>query len=168
VSTRTKKAEAVEVVAEKAVTIKNRTCGPSTFYSRELAEEIVLQMAEGMTLIEICKAPGMPTTRAVRAWARDDKDGFQEVYKRAREMQAHAVAEMVLQDARDATDAGLGRLHMDAGKWFAAKLLPRVYSDRVAIDAKFELEDNRSASDIATAIAIRQARLAITNDDNDE
>jgi hypothetical protein len=130
-------------------------------FTPEIAERIAAEMADGRTLIDTCRDPGMPAARTVRDWARDDVGGFQAVYQRARDMQAHAVAEQVLQGARDATDPQLGRLQMDAGKWFAAKLLPKTYSDRVAVDAKFELEENRTADEIAASVAARQARLMI-------
>jgi hypothetical protein len=130
-------------------------------FTPEIAERIAAEMADGRTLVAICRDPGMPAARTVRDWARGDVQGFQAIYARARELQAHAVAEMVLQDARDATDPQLGRLQMDAAKWYAAKLLPKVYSDRVAVDAKFELEETRTADEIAASVAARQARLMI-------
>lgn len=164
-STRTKKAEPIVVVAEKAVAMKPPHKGgwPDP-YSREIAGEILARMGDGETVTAICRDPRMPNRRLVMEWARDDRDGFAPRYRAARELQGHAVAEEVLQGARDATDANLGRLRMDAGKWFAAKLLPRIYSDRVAIDQTIELAESRSTADIAASIAVRQARLAITDD----
>lgn len=133
-------------------------------YTPDIATRVLSGLEAGETLAAICAAPGMPRPATVRLWAREDVQGFQAAYALGKEMQAHAVAEGVLQGARDATDAALGRLQMDAAKWFAAKLLPKVYGDRVAVDAKFAVEESRSREEILVDIAARTARLGIGRD----
>ncbi|NKC33383.1 terminase small subunit-like protein [Falsiroseomonas selenitidurans] len=104
--------------------------GRPSAYSRELVAMICRRMAEGETLTAICRAPGMPAHSTVRLWAIEDRDGFSALYARAREAQAHAIAEGALDGAQRATDAALGRLEFDARRWFAAKMLPRSYGEK--------------------------------------
>jgi hypothetical protein len=104
--------------------------GRPSVYSRELVAIICGRMAGGETLTSICRAPGMPAHSTVRLWAIEDRDGFSARYARAREAQAHAIAEGALDGAQRATDAALGRLEFDAKRWFAGKMLPRVYGER--------------------------------------
>jgi len=107
-----------------------RHTGRPSSYTPELAAAICARMAGGETLTAICREPGMPCHSTVRLWAVEDRDGFSARYARAREAQAHAIAEGALDGARCATDAALGRLEFDARRWFAAKMLPRTYGEK--------------------------------------
>jgi SAM domain (Sterile alpha motif) len=55
---------------------------------------------------------------------------FRDKYARAREVQGHIAADLAVEVAVNATDAGLGRLAYDARKWQASKLAPKVYGDK--------------------------------------
>lgn len=105
--------------------------GRPSIYAPELAEKILYRMSQGESLRAICRDEGMPNECTVRTWALNDREGFFSHYEKARALQAHAVADKSYQDALEAKDAGLGRLAFDAGKWFAGKLLPKVYGDKV-------------------------------------
>ena len=56
-------------------------------YTPALAETICKRIAEGESLRAICRDSGMPTEGAVRAWARDNRDGFGARYRLARELE---------------------------------------------------------------------------------
>src|SRR6185503_2410404 len=121
-------------------------------YSREIADQILSQMAEGMTLREICKQPGMPSAPTVRRWVVADLDGIAERYVRARDAQANHWADEILEIANDGsndwmqlqTERGnvktvLDREHVqrsalriDARKWLLAKLHPQLFGERIA------------------------------------
>ena len=107
-----------------------RRNGRPSRYSPDLATEILHRMAGGETLTSICAAPGMPCHSTVRLWAVEDREGFSARYARAREAQAHAIAEAALDGALAASDAAAGRLHFDARRWFAGKMMPRLYGER--------------------------------------
>jgi hypothetical protein len=91
-------------------------------------------MADGETLAAICEAPGMPHANTVRGWAVHDVDGFSVVFARAREAQAHAIAEKALIGAQTDEDAQLGRLRFDARRWFASKMLPKTYGEKTTTE----------------------------------
>lgn len=72
----------------------------------------------------------MPSWATVWRWL-DADESFRAQYARARELQAHAIAEMAMQEAEAAEDAKTGRLAFDARKWFAAKVAPKTYGDKI-------------------------------------
>lgn len=98
--------------------------------SPELVAEICLRLAAGETLRAIAADAHMPDQGTVYRWLAADAD-FRQQYARAREEQAHTIAELAVDEATSAKDAQLGRLAFDARKWFAAKLAPKVYGDKV-------------------------------------
>ena len=104
---------------------------PST-YTPEMGAAICAAIAEsGDGLATICKEhDGFPNPGTVYHWVVTNP-AFSEMYSRAREAQGHAQADLALQEATTATDAQLARLAYDARKWHAAKLAPRVWSDKV-------------------------------------
>lgn len=105
---------------------------PST-YSDEVAAAICERLAVGETLTAICKADDMPHASTVYRWL-EAHEAFREMYARARDQQAHAIAEKAVRDAETADDAQLGRLAFDARKWFAAKVAPRVYGEKQQLE----------------------------------
>lgn len=123
-------------------------------YSPALADEILLRLADGQTLREICRRDGMPDERAVRMWALDDRDGFAARYRRAREIGYTSMADEIIEIAHDGsndwmerTNARTGaveivpdheninrsRLRVDTLKWVLAKCLPKIYGDKLAL-----------------------------------
>jgi len=124
--------------------------GRPSLYTRELAELICERLADGQSLRAICRVEGMPADRTVRRWATDNVDGFGERYSAAREAGYHAIAEEMLEIADDGrndsyvdesgnprTDNDVvqrSRLRVDTRKWYLAKMLPKVYGDRQAVE----------------------------------
>lgn len=114
-----------------------RPRGGQTKYTRALADEICRRLSEGETLQAICREAHVPSIGTVLGWVTDDRDGFAERYARAREAQAHVYAGEIV-DLADAGEARMAnvellRVRIDARKWFAAKVLPKKYGDRVAL-----------------------------------
>jgi hypothetical protein len=123
----------------------SRAIGRPTLYSEALADQICARLAEGASLRSICKAKGMPACSTVFGWLRSDK-AFLEQYARAREAQADALFDEILEIADDGrrdyrqTKSGRefdhehvqrARLRIDTRKWIASKLLPKKYGDKV-------------------------------------
>jgi hypothetical protein len=73
--------------------------GRPTRYTAEIADRIVRQLSDGRTLTDICGDPGMPSCSTVRQWAMQDREGFAERYKRAREVGAPATGRPTLYSA---------------------------------------------------------------------
>ena len=105
--------------------------GRPTDYRSELADAICEKLAEGQSLRSICLPDGMPTEACVRHWAVENREGFFSQYTRARDIGLDCRADKVVEDAETATDAALGRLKMDAGRWYLSKLAPKRYGDKV-------------------------------------
>lgn len=63
-----------------------------------------------------------------------------EQYARARARQAEHYASEIIEIADTAEDAQLARLQVDARKWVASKLLPKVYGDKQEIEHSGKIE----------------------------
>ena len=120
--------------------------GRPTKYSLTIALEICDRIADGESLVSICRDERMPKKTAVYEWLLRHKE-FSDIYARAREDQAdtladeiHAISDELPQQIVD--DKGKTRYdsayvqwqknRVDARKWVAAKLKPKKYSDRIA------------------------------------
>lgn len=106
--------------------------GRPSSYTDGTAEVICERLAEGESLISICRDPAMPGIRTVFQWLESSPD-FTHKYARAREIQGHVYFDMAGEVAVNAEDAGRGRLAYDARKWQASKLAPKVYGDKTEI-----------------------------------
>ncbi len=145
-------------------------------YSPELADEICRRLAEGQSLNAICQGDDMPVESAVRAWALENVDGFAARYARARELQAHFLADEIIRISdeadlepvpgggklaedgapeepsefrMDATAVARNRLRVDSRKWYLSKVLPKVYGDKLALE---------HSGTVGIADTLRQAR----------
>lgn len=125
-----------------------------TEFSQELFDEICDRLANGESLRTICQDDDMPNKGSVFRWLAGDKK-LSDQYARAREEQADFIFDEVLEIADDARndwmerrgeeDAGWvangehiqrSRLRIDARKWMAGKLRPKVYGDKLELEAK--------------------------------
>jgi transposase-like protein len=110
--------------------------GRPSDYSMELTNEICRQLAEGKSMAEICAKPEMPHVSNIYRWLRRHQD-FRERYVLAREQQAHTVADraiaMALGGTTIITDPQVAKVQLDAIKWTAARLAPKVYGHRADV-----------------------------------
>jgi hypothetical protein len=130
---------------------------PSEF-TQDKADYICQELAEGRSLRSICKEDGMPHAGTVCRWLATSTT-FREQYAKAREAQADALFEEVLDIADEQCttvradkhgtkdDDGNGntevifdsvavqrnRLRVDARKWMAGKLRPKKYGERIEL-----------------------------------
>src|SRR5690242_9337266 len=92
--------------------------GRPSKYNLELAQTICRRLADGETLIAICKDAENPDRHTIFNW-RDHFPEFDLMYQKARKDQADHYAEQALEVALHAKDAALGRLAWDALRWTA-------------------------------------------------
>lgn len=124
-------------------------------FSQELFDRICERIAEGESLRAICEDEDMPNKATVMRWLAADA-ALSDQYARAREAQADTLFEEILEIADDGTldrkSAGKGdgslavdvdhiqrsRLRVEARKWMAGKLRPKVYGDKAVIEGPGE------------------------------
>jgi hypothetical protein len=123
-------------------------------YSDEIADRICDALADARSLRGICCEPDMPSQSTVFRWLGDDRYlAFRERYARAREAQADALFDEMLDIADDGANDWMERkredgtvdeivnhehisrskLRIEARKWMAGKLRPKVYGDKLDV-----------------------------------
>jgi hypothetical protein len=141
---------------------------PSEF-TQEIADAICEKIADGESLRSICLSEEMPGRSTVFRWLAENKT-FQHQYARAREEQADALFDEILQIADDGlndtyTDddgnvrtnqdvIARSRLRVDSRKWMAGKLRPKKYGERLELagdpDAPLEVNATLDVSKLST------------------
>ena len=122
--------------------------GRPAIYTPELAKAVCDRLEHGETLVAIVRDPLMPSRMTVYRWLQSDEQ-FREEYARARDAQADHFAEEIVDiaDAEpslifknvdgvdvasvDSTAVNLLRLRIDARKWYASKVAPKKYGDKI-------------------------------------
>lgn len=141
--------------------------GRPTKYTPEIGLTICQRIAGGESLNRICKDDDMPRRETVIQWAlghvkRDEKGeiknkeilDFSNNYARARIVQATVYADGILDIADDRSkdwvtgDDGKvvpdydhiarARLRVDTRKWYLAKMLPKIFGDRLDLTSDGE------------------------------
>ena len=84
-------------------------------------------------MVKICEAKAMPSRRTVLMWMGNDSD-FCTSIVRARGWQAEYLAEEILNIADTCTDPQKAKLQIDARKWYASKLAPRKYGEKLDLN----------------------------------
>lgn len=121
---------------------------PSDF-TQEIANTICERIADGESLRTICSQSEMPDKATVFRWL-NGNTVFRDQYARAREAQADALFDEILDIADDGRNDWMAvngeddegwrangehmqrsRLRVDARKWMAAKLQPKKYGEKV-------------------------------------
>jgi hypothetical protein len=120
-------------------------------YSVALTDRICERLMQGESLVSICSNAKMPTTGMVYRWLNKIEE-FRDRYARAREIQADTLADQILdisntpvlgittKSGKDGVEITEGdmiqhrRLQVDARKWYASKLAPKKYGDKIEAD----------------------------------
>lgn len=127
--------------------------GRPTDYTPEIAESICEHIANGRSLVTYCKENDVHYSTVMR-WL-SSNDAFRDNYARAREDQANFIAEEILRISDDGlndtyTDENgnvvvnqdviaRSRLRVDSRKWYASKLLPKKYGDKIQTEHSGEM-----------------------------
>ena len=127
--------------------------GRPSLYSQEIAEQICDELSENAEgLDSICaRRPDFPEPRTIFRWRRKHEE-FRQMYARAREDQAQLLADQIFTIA-DTTEPGEvvtikpdgeerkiadmtehRKIRIDARKFLAMKLLPRIYGDKLDVN----------------------------------
>lgn len=118
-------------------------------YTEEMAAEICARISNGRSLRSVCRDEDMPAQATVFKWLAA-QPSFVEQYARAREAQADAIFDEILDIADDSgLDTSIGadgqvrvdgeaiaraRLRVDARKWMAGKMAPKKYGDKLNLE----------------------------------
>lgn len=119
------------------------TVGRPTIYTKELADRICSELAEGRSLRNVCEDEGMPNKSTVFNWLRSNKD-FQDQYALAKEQGTDAwneeladlgdtaidLAQTVNEKAASAVVQAV-KLKADNLKWAMSKMKPKKYGDKL-------------------------------------
>lgn len=124
----------------------------------ELLNEILRRVGQGDSVLSICRDDGMPNDRTVWGWMHDDEQ-FARDYTRALTQRSlvHAdrIDDVVKRALAGEIPSDVARVAIDAAKWTASRLLPKIYGERqeVSVDVKhthvMHLEALRELSDAA-------------------
>lgn len=127
--------------------------GRPTKYTDKLADKFCSEVAKGYSSRTICKDAAMPCLATIFNWLRTNTE-FLAQYEKAKEEQADALAEDMLDIADDGTNDWVerqgkdgstyivlnnehvqrSRLRVDTRKWIASKLKPKKYGDKTAVE----------------------------------
>jgi len=149
--------------------------GRRSLFTQELAALICERIAHGESLVAIAGKQGMPSYQTIMEWLKTHSD-FEAMYRQAREDQADTLADEIIAIADSVKDSGptdsarvnAARLRVDARKWVASKLKPKVYGDRVeaALTGAVTVEHAITDEDRAKVLALIMARHAIQSTPN--
>jgi hypothetical protein len=118
--------------------------------TQEICDAICDGIADGQSLRSICASEEMPNKSTVFRWLAADET-FRDQYARAREAQADALFDDILDIADDGTNDFMtkknadgadyealnsehiqrSKLRVDARKWMAGKLQPKKYGEKI-------------------------------------
>ena len=126
------------------------------------------QMSMGKSLSSALKAENMPSYYAVMLMIKKSPE-FRKMYEQAIEDRADRLAEEILELADEQMPDGLEgsqasawvqqkRMQVDARKWIASKLKPKMYGDRIDV----AVTDNR----ISVMDALKEAKQRVLKDDS--
>lgn len=96
----------------------------------ETFSRICQEISLGNSLRSICAKPDMPSVVSVREWINEDGE-LAKQYAHAREAQADFYADEIIEIADTETDPQRARVRIDARKWIASKMLPKVFGDKL-------------------------------------
>ena len=109
---------------------------PRSFDRAKVGPKLLDMVAKGELVKTACDKCGIGRT-TLRHWLEADEP-FRFAYARAREDQAHALAEEAIAIADSEADTPEAvqrdRLRVDTRKWLASKIAPRLYSERQALE----------------------------------
>lgn len=120
-------------------------------WTAKIEEEILTRIAKGQSVVDICADDWLPAQSIFYRRLQDDAE-FRERYARAREMQADTLFDEILQIADDGRNDWMERrgegavgyvengeairrseMRINARKWMAGKLRPKVYGDKLDV-----------------------------------
>jgi hypothetical protein len=123
--------------------------GPQSSFTETIGSRIIEGMAaDGRTLADILRDPGMPSRHTVAGWF-DLHPEFYARYLRARESLADHLVERMIEIAANSTSetAAADRVKLSALQWAASKYKPRSYGDKTEVTSTSNVTLNTSNVD---------------------
>lgn len=156
----------------------------STEYTDEIAAKICEWIAGGRSLVSFCKKKGSPHYRTVTKWLKQ-QPAFQADYRTAHQHQAEYLAEEIIDladkqrltkittkraggevDTVTKDNVERTRLQIDSRKWYAAKLAPKKYGDKLELGGVVGVAQAPTELSDEDLVAIMQGRKLKTAPDD--
>ena len=115
--------------------------GRPSSYTAEIGDAVCKEIAQGRSVNQIERDPGMPNGDTIRRWV-DRHEDFRDKYARAREEQADYYAADIIEIADTEEDPQRARVRIDARKWVASKLKPKSYGERLQAEVSGQVTIN--------------------------
>jgi len=107
-------------------------------YSKQIADDIIEWMCSGGSVRQYAKQPNTPSESTIYRWIDADKDEFGSRYTRAREMRVELLVDKMQELADDVKEDALAiakaKLQIETIRWYAEKVKPKVYGDKLEIN----------------------------------
>ncbi len=127
----------------------------------EQKEAILSLVSRGYSLLTACSELKLDYSKWRKHWTNSEKDKAD--YQAARELSADFHAEQVVEIADDETiDPNSRRIRVEARKWIASKMKPKVYSDKTILSNDPENPVSLLAIRLDEAIRRRNQPIDIT------
>jgi len=148
-----KQKAAAEAEAHAIMSAPLKKTGRPSDYTPEKARDLCEHIATGRSLASWSALPGNSSIASVYRWF-DTHPEFRDLYMRAKEDGAEALADQIVDIADDDTiSPDSRRVRIDARKWVAMKLKPHKYGDKVQVEANINRKLNELSDDELAAIA---------------
>jgi hypothetical protein len=130
--------------------------GVKSDYTDAIARKICSQILDGKSLRKICESQRMPNFNTVKKWLIQPRfEAFRELYYHSRRAAAELLMDEVIEIADDSENDWIevfnndgdskgfkpdneaiqrSRLRIDTRKWLAAKLIPRIYGEKLEVE----------------------------------
>lgn len=163
--------------------MRNKKVGRPSKFTATLGARICMRLMAGESMRQICADEKMPGQTTIYRWLALSNESnvqpfyveFREQYARAREIQAEMLIDEILEIADDSRNDWMDRngyrvpdpeaiqrskLRVEARKWLASKLFPKVYGDRLALagDSKDPIHHQHRFSQEQIDAMVRAAR----------
>lgn len=136
-------------------------------FTPEMGDKIAELIASGKSIRTICKPDDMPNISTIYRWIRVHPE-FSKQYAKAKEDQADAMAEDILDIADDESeDVQRSRLRVDTRKWLASKFKAKKYGDSTQLKHADADGNNLRISDIVGGLDGRSAGLPRTEEETE-
>ena len=134
--------------------VKRAKTGRASTYAQEIADRVCEHIAAGGFATDLQRF-GLPCSSTISKWVNENEE-FSAAYARAREQRGETFAQQIIEIADKEPDAAAARNRIDARKWIAGKLFPRVYGDTQRVDINQQI----TIADAHASVLMRLAEQA--------
>lgn len=121
-------------------------------YTEEMAQRICDHIASGGYATDTQRF-GLPHISTINKWL-NENEAFSAAYARAREARAETFAEQIIEIADTEEDPARARVRVEARKWVASKLFPRMYGENQRVEVQHTISE--TAARVLSELSQRQ------------